>query len=71
MSAVDRAGEMEGPGGREGEREGKGRGRERRKRRRESAWRFGEVRVAESEAHCPYRPAAESLLPNGAGVKGK
>lgn len=22
-------------------------------------------------AYCPYRPAPESLLPNGAGVKGK
>lgn len=67
MRAVDRTREMEGAG-REKEK-GWTEGGER--RREESAWRFGEVRVAEREAYCPYRPAAESLLPNGAGVKGK
>lgn len=51
MSAVDRTRGMEGAG-REREKGWSGGG--------ESAWRFGEVRVAEREAYCPYRPAAES-----------
>lgn len=28
-------------------------------------------RECQRRAYCPYRPAPESLLPNGAGVKGK
>lgn len=58
MSALDRTREMEGAG-REREKgwTEEGRGVE---RRGESALRFGEVRVAEREAYCPYRPAAES-----------
>lgn len=70
MSAADRTREMEGAGrGKEkGWTEG---GRGKGERGEESAWRFGEVLVAEREAHCPYRPAAESLLPNGARCEGE
>lgn len=28
-------------------------------------------RECQRRAYCPYRPAPESQLPNGAGVKGK
>lgn len=33
--------------------------------------RTGGVRELQRGVYCPYRPVPESLLPNGAGVKGK
>lgn len=50
---------------------GKSRMRERKKEREVGDLQYIWKRDCRRRAYCPYRPAPESLLPNGAGVKGK
>ena len=54
-----------------GERWGKSRMRERKNERVVGDLGYIWKRECQRRAYCPYRPAPESLLPNGAGVKGK